>query len=120
MSLPTERSWLVKTVHPALLDRLADLHEPNARAEDANVDILTDAHREDEHGHHWALLSDARDVIDVKPGSAVLVGTASGRYLARVVAWDFEVSDTNPVVKLEFLPVRPSEVDLLLERFGMG
>jgi hypothetical protein len=44
------------------------------------------------------------------------MGSSIGRYLAKVVAWEFEVSDDDPVVTLELLPVRPSEVTKLLER----
>jgi hypothetical protein len=39
------------------------------------------------------------------------MGSSIGRYLAKVISWDFEVSDDDPVVNLELLPVRPSEVD---------
>jgi hypothetical protein len=50
------------------------------------------------------------------PGSAVVIGSSIGRYLAKVVSWDFEVSDDDPIVTLELLPVRPSEVNRLLGR----
>jgi len=30
-----------------------------------------------------------------------------GRYPAKVIAWDFEVSDDDPIVTLELLPVTP-------------
>ena len=38
------------------------------------------------------------------------MGSSVGHYLAQVVSWDFEVSDDDPVVTLELLPVRPSGV----------
>lgn len=46
------------------------------------------------------------------------MGSSVGRYLAKVVAWEFEVSDEDPIVTLELLPVRPSEVERLLGRNG--
>ena len=45
----------------------------------------------------------ARTVADVLPGSAVVIGSAIGRYPAKVIAWDFEVSDYDPIVTLELL-----------------
>jgi hypothetical protein len=80
------------------------------------VDIFGDPHREDDDGLNWARLGDARCVEDVVPGSAVVMGSSIGRYLAKVTAWDFEVSDDDPIVTLALMPVRPSEVAKLLER----
>ena len=65
------------------------------------VDIVGDPHREDNDGYNWTLLSQARNVSDVTPGSTVVMGSVIGRYLAKVVAWDFEVSDTDPIVVLD-------------------
>jgi hypothetical protein len=42
-------------------------------------------------------------VADVLPGSSVVAGNAIGRYPAKVIAWDFEVSDDDPVVTLQLL-----------------
>lgn len=67
---------------------------------------MGDPHREDDAGHNWAVLSDARSVREVVSGSAVVLGSSIGRYLAKVVSWDFEVSDEDPIVTLELLPVR--------------
>jgi hypothetical protein len=39
-----------------------------------------------------------------------------GNYLARVVAWDFEVSDEDPMVTMELRPVTPKAVAELLAR----
>jgi len=115
----TERSpWVVEKVDRAILDRLAAKHAPAARAVELGVDILSDPHREDDEGFNWTLLSQARDIADVVPGSAVVVGTSIGRYLAKVIAWDFEVDDDDPVVTLELLAIRPSEVEHLLARNG--
>lgn len=120
MSKTATNPWLVDQVDPDLVERLAAAHAVNPRAMEMNVDIVGDAHREDDDGLNWARLSDARSVEDVVPGSAVVVGTSIGRYLAKVVAWDFEVSDDDPIVTLALLPVRPSEVARLLGRNRMS
>ena len=39
-----------------------------------------------------------------------MVGSSIGEYLANVIAWDFEVSDDDPIVVLELLLIQPSEV----------
>jgi hypothetical protein len=80
------------------------------------VDIVGDPHREDNDGYNWTLLSQARNVSDVTPGSTVVMGSVIGRYLAKVVAWDFEVSDTGPIVVLDLLPVTPKSVADALAR----
>jgi hypothetical protein len=116
MTQRAENPWLVEDVDQELVERLAALHTPNPRALEMGVDIVGDPHREDDAGHNWAVLSDARSVREVVPGSAVVLGSSIGRYLAKVVSWDFEVSDEDPIVTLELLPVRPSEVERLLGR----
>lgn len=108
--------WLVEQVDRDVVERLAARHLPNQRAAEMGVDLVGDPHREDDHGLNWARLSDARCVEDLVPGSAVVLGSSIGRYLAKVVAWDFEVSDDDPIVTLELLPVKPSEVARLLDR----
>ncbi len=113
----SERSpWWVEEVDPAVVGRLAARHAPYANAVALGVDIVSDPHREDDDGYNWRLLSAARNVADVVPGSAVVTGSSIGRYLAKVIAWDFEVNSDDPIVTLELLPVRPSEVDHLLSR----
>jgi hypothetical protein len=116
MGKTTANPWLVEQVDPVLVERLAARHVPNSQAVEMGVDIVSNPHREDDEGLSWARLSDARYVEDVVPGSAVVMGSSIGRYLAKVAAWDFEVSDDDPIVSLELLPVRPSEVAKLLER----
>ena len=116
MSRAPTNPWLAEQVDQALVARLTERHVPNRRAVEMRVDLFGDPHREDDDGLSWARLSDARSVEDVVPGSAIVMGSSIGRYLAKVVAWDFEVSDDDPVVTLELLPVRPSEVTTLLER----
>jgi hypothetical protein len=116
MGKTSANPWLVERVDQELVDRLAAIHVTNPRSREMGVDIVGDPHREDDEGLSWARLSDARRVEDVVPGSAVLMGSSIGRYLAKVIAWDFEVSDDDPIVTMELLPVRPSEVAKLLGR----
>jgi hypothetical protein len=46
------------------------------------------------------------------------MGSVIGSYLAKVVAWDFEVSGTDPIVVLDLLPVTPRSVADALARAG--
>lgn len=46
----------------------------------------------------------------------MILGSSIGRYLAKVVAWDFEVDGDDPIISLDLLPNRSSEVDRLLRR----
>lgn len=57
-------------------------------------------------------------MADVTPGSTVIVGSGIGPYLAKVVAWDFEVIGTDPIVVLDLLPVSPKSVAEALARTG--
>ncbi len=77
---------------------------------------LLPTHREDDDGNVWTLLRSARTVSDVVPGSAVVIGTHAGRWLARVLAWDFEINADDPVVTLELLPVTREAVRRALDR----
>jgi hypothetical protein len=80
------------------------------------VDIVGDPHREDDDGYNWTRLRYARQITDVVPGSVVVMGSRIGTYLAKVVAWDFEVSDDDPIVTLDLLPVTPDAVERALAR----
>ncbi|MGH9001132.1 MAG: hypothetical protein ACRDY7_17275 [Acidimicrobiia bacterium] len=53
---------MVEEVDQEFVERLAARHTPNARAVEMGVDIVGDPHREDDGGHNWAVLSDARSV----------------------------------------------------------
>jgi hypothetical protein len=110
--------WRIERVDDAVVERLAAAHVPNAEAVQQGVDIVGDPHREDDDGYNWARLHAARNVADVTPGSAILLGSPIGNYLAKVVAWDFEVSDDDPIVVLELLPVTPQAVEQALARRG--
>ncbi|MGH9023536.1 MAG: hypothetical protein ACRDV9_10630 [Acidimicrobiia bacterium] len=68
------------------------------------VDIIGDPQRQNDEGLNWTRLRCARPVADVVPGSNVVLGSAIGRHPGRVVAWDFEVSDEDPIVILDLTP----------------
>jgi hypothetical protein len=114
----TERRnrWSVERVDADLVARLAAAHTADPQAIAQGVDIMSDPQRQDDHGFNWTRLRFARNVTDVVPGSAVVIGSAIGRYLAKVIAWDFEVSDEDPIVTLELLPVTPEAMERALAR----
>ena len=112
--------WHVDRVDADVVQHLVSVHTPNAEALKLGVDIVGDPHREDDDGHNWARLHAARNVADVTPGSAVVMGSPIGNYLAKVLAWDFEVSDEDPIVVLELLPVTPQAVERALARRGVS
>jgi hypothetical protein len=116
MRVPWDKPWHVEEVDSAVVERLVGAHVPNRKALAMGVDIVGDPHREDNEGYNWTLLSQARNVSDLTPGSTVVMGSVIGRYLAKVVAWDFEVSDTDPIVVLDLLPVTPKSVADALAR----
>ena len=111
---PLQATWTVTNVDVQAVERLASQHTPDARAVELGVDLLADPHREDDAGNIWTRLHTARDVHVVTPGSAVVIGSALGQWVAKVIAWDFEVSDDDPIVVLELLPIRPSKVQRAL------
>lgn len=93
----------VQRIDPAVVERLAARHTPYLEAVAQRVDIISDPQRQDDDGYNWARLRFARTVAGVLPGSSVVIRSAMGRYPAKVIAWDFEVSDDDPVVTLELL-----------------
>jgi hypothetical protein len=94
----------VSNVDPAVVQRIASSHEPHPGAVTMGVDIVGDPQRQNDEGFNWTRLRCARSVADVIPGSTVVLGSAIGRYPAKVVAWDFEVSDEDPIVVLDLTP----------------
>lgn len=62
------------------------------------------------------VLSRSRNIADVVPGSAIIMGSAIGTYMAKVVAWDFEASDDDPMVVLDLVPLTPQAVERALAR----
>jgi hypothetical protein len=106
----TANPWRAEVADDAVVRRLAAAHEPDVLAVELNVDLVADPHRDDV-GNLWTLLRSARRIEDVVPGSAVMIGSHAGRWPARVLAWDLEVSDDDPViVTLELLPARCTAV----------
>ncbi len=118
MRAPWDKPWQVEEVDPAVVERLAVTHVPYREAMEMGVDIISDPHAGDDDGYKWTELSRARDVHDVTPGSTVVMGSRIGNYLAKVVAWEFEVSDSDPIVVLDLLPVTPRSVADALARAG--
>ena len=108
--------WRVASVNEATIADLAARHVPDAAAVELRVEVYADPHREDDDGNVWALLRRTRDVRDVTPGSVVVVGSHAGRWLARVLAWDFEVDPHDPIVTLDLLPFAPEAVGRALRR----
>jgi len=84
--------------------RIAERFVADPLAAELGVDIVADPHREDDDGYIWTRLSRARIVSEVVPGLEVVIGSDIGRWLAKVIAWDFEVNDDDPIVTLELLP----------------
>ena len=110
--------WSFQKVDPEIVERLASQHKPYPEAVAMGVDICGDPHAQENDGYNWSVLSRARNVADVVPGAAVIMGSVIGNYLAKVVAWDFEVSDEDPMVVMELLPVTPRDVARALARSG--
>jgi hypothetical protein len=93
----------VQRIDAVVVERLATRHTPHPEAVVQGVDIISDPNRQDDEGYNWTRLRFARAVAAVLPGSSVVIGSAIGRYPAKVIAWDFEVSDDDPIVTLELL-----------------
>jgi hypothetical protein len=116
MSYRPNGTWIVKEVDHATVDRIAAAHIPDELASELGVDIVADPNREDDDGYIWTRLRRARNVHDVVPGSAVVMGSDIGRYVAKVISWDFEVSDEDPIVTMELVPLSPEALAKALAR----
>ena len=110
MAKPPHGPWVVDDVDQTTLERLAAAHTADPLAVALGVDLVADPNREDDEGYVWTRLHTARDVRVVVPGSAVVIGSDVGEWVAKVIAWDFEVSAEDPIVTLELLPVTPETV----------
>ena len=118
MSKPLHGTWVVDRVDPATVERLAAAHTPDPLAEELGVDLVTDPNREDDEGYIWTRLHTARDIRVVVPGAAVVIGSDLGQWVAKVISWDFEVSDNDPIVTLELVPLSPDALTDALARRG--
>jgi hypothetical protein len=118
MSKPLHGTWTVDRVDPATVERLAAAHTPDPLAVELGVDLVADPNREDDDGYIWTRLHTARNSRVVTPGSAVVIGSDLGQWIARVISWDIEVSDDDPVVTLELVPLSPDALASALARRG--
>ena len=116
MTTGTGSPWRIEEIDRAVVDRLTAAHLPDSLAVELGVDLVADPHRQDDDGNVWTLLRSARTVSDVTPGSVVVIGTHAGRWLGRVLAWDFEVNADDPIVTVDLLPVSPEAVQRALDR----
>jgi hypothetical protein len=53
-----------------------------------DVDLVADLNAEDDDGHGWSTLADARDPGRIRPGAMLLAGNAAAQAVVRVVAVD--------------------------------
>ena len=116
MTKPPHGTWTVQDVERATVNRLAVTHVADPLAVELGVDLVADPNREDDEGCVWTRLHAARDVSLVVPGSAVVIGSDVGEWVAKVIAWDFEVSEDDPIVTLEVVPLTPSALAAALAR----
>jgi len=116
MAKPPHGTWVVHEVDQTALERLAAAHTADPLAVALGVDLVADPNREDDEGYVCTRLHTARDARVVVPGSAVVIGSDVGEWVAKVIAWDFEVSDDDPIVTLEVVPLTPSALAAALAR----
>jgi hypothetical protein len=118
MRKPLHGTWTVERVDPATVERLAASQPPDPLAVELGVDLVADPNREDDQGYIWTRLHAARDVRVVVPGSAVVIGSDLGQWVAKVIAWDFEVDEDDPIVTAELVPLSPDALASALARRG--
>lgn len=118
MNKPLHGTWVVDEIDDDTVERLAASHRPDPLAVELGVDLVADPNREDDDGYVWSRLHAARDVRVVTPGQAVVIGSDLGQWVAKVIAWDFEVSDDDPIVTLELVPLTPRALATALARRG--
>ncbi|MGH9009278.1 MAG: hypothetical protein ACRDYF_05445 [Acidimicrobiia bacterium] len=116
MTKPPHGTWVVREVDQATVERLAAAHVADPLTVELDIDLVADPNREEDEGCVWTRLHTARDVRVVVPGSAVVIGSDVGEWVAKVIAWDFEVSDDDPIVTLEVVPLTPSALAGALAR----
>src|ERR1700738_4084227 len=109
-------TWVVKEVDRATIERLAAGHVSDEMATQLGGGIIGDPKRGDDDGYIWSRLRRSRNVRDVVPGAAVVMGSDIGRYVAKVISWDFEVDDDDPIVTMELVPLSPEALTVALYR----
>jgi hypothetical protein len=84
----------------------------------AIVDIACDLMDEDESGHVWTFLDDAKDASLIEPGALVIAGDADAPAVAEVV----EIVDkpAGRVVRLRLLPGALEDYEALIRRASAG
>ena len=58
----------------------------------------------------------ASTTLAATPITAVVMGSDIGRYVAKVISWDFEVDDDDPIVTMELVPLSPEALTEALYR----
>lgn len=86
MAKPPHGTWLVHEVDQTTLERVAAAHTADPLAVELGVDLVADPNREDDEGYVWTRLHTAPDVRVVVPGSAVVIGSDVGEWVAKVIA----------------------------------
>ncbi len=78
------------------------------------VDITADMNDEDETGHVWTFLDEARDPSVILPGAIVVVGDEDAPAVAEVV--DVVKKPAGKVVHLRLLPGAVEDYEALVRR----
>jgi hypothetical protein len=78
------------------------------------VDITCDLVDEDETGHVWAFLRDARDTALIEPGAIVVAGDEDAPAVAEVV--DVVDKPAGRVVHLRILPGQLEDYEAVIRR----
>jgi hypothetical protein len=78
------------------------------------VDITCDLMDEDETGHVWAFLRDARDPALIEPGAIVVAGDEDAPAIAEVI--DIVGKPAGPVVHLHILPGLLEDYQAVIQR----
>ena len=78
------------------------------------VDLICDLMNEDETGHVWSFLREARDRSLIEPGAIVVAGDPDAQAVAEVV----EVVEklAGPIVHLHLLPGALEDYEALVRR----
>jgi hypothetical protein len=78
------------------------------------VDITADLNDEDDTGHVWTFLDEARDPAQIKPGSLVVAGDEDTAAVCQVI--DLMPAGNGTIVHLKPLPGLVEDYDALARR----